>query len=118
MTTDVRPVDDAPPAGAAPAPLEWRFIRRDLDRLRERWLGIRSGPCAGTQSMPSPLPELWKGAASRSVLPSMRLDTLVAVPVCASARLRFRLTALLSTGFQLTLPLDDSERDPLARRSA
>ena len=31
---------------------------------------------------------------------------------------RFRLTALLSTGFQLTLPLDDSERDPLARRSA
>jgi hypothetical protein len=32
--------------------------------------------------------------------------------------LRFRLTALLSTGFQLTLPLDDSERDPLARRSA
>jgi hypothetical protein len=36
----------------------------------------------------------------------------------APSRYRFRLTALLSTGFQLTLPLDDSERDPLARRSA
>jgi hypothetical protein len=36
----------------------------------------------------------------------------------APSRYRFRLTALLSTGFQLTLPLDDSERVPLARRSA